>query len=602
MNLLTINGMKKAYTDRILFDKADFSISEGEKVGVIGVNGTGKSTLLKVIAGLEAIEAGEVIKSNKLKINYLSQNPVFTKGMTIYDYVVTRNIVEDNKWEIEGEAKTILNKLGFTDYDAIIDNLSGGQKKRVELAAILLSHCDILILDEPTNHMDNEMASWLETYLQKRKEALIMVTHDRYFLDRIVNRIVEIDKGKIYNYKGRYAQYLEQKALREDIEQSSERKRQSILRVELEWLRRGARARSTKQKAHIQRVDELRNADAPIEVDSLNMSSISQRLGKKTIEIKGLSKAYGDRCLINDYNYIFLNGDRIGIIGQNGCGKSTLIKMIMGEIKPDKGIIDIGSTVKIGYFSQENEYLPENLRVIDYVKDTAEYVNTTTGTITASQMLTRFLFNDTLQYQTIGRLSGGEKRRLYLLKVLMEAPNVLILDEPTNDLDIQTMAIFEEYLDNFDGIVIAVSHDRYFLNRVIDRIFAFTQDGLITQYEGNYDDYLAAVESDLSSLLESKKNIDNKDLQGEKGKQKTRVDKLKMTYNEKREFENIDQDITKLETKIEELDQEIIAVATDFIKLSACMKEKEATQLELEEKMERWMYLTDLNDQINEQE
>lgn len=597
MNYLTINGMKKSYTDRILFDNADFSIGEGEKVGVIGVNGTGKSTLLKVAAGLEPLDAGEVIKANKVKINTLFQNPLLPAGMSIYDYVVTSNIVGDNHWEIEGEAKTILTKLGFTDYSLLVDTLSGGQKKRAALAAVLLSPCEILILDEPTNHMDDEMISWLEGYLKRRKEALIMVTHDRYFLDRIVNRIVEVDKGKIYSYKGGYADFLEQKTLREEIEQAGERKRQSILRVELEWLKRGARARSTKQKAHIQRIETLQNADSPVADDALQMSSINQRMGKKTIEIEGVAKAYGSRVLIKDFNYIFLNGDRIGIIGKNGCGKSTLMKLIMGEIQPDKGTIEKGSTVKIGYFSQENEYLPEDVRVIDYIKDTAEFIKTTSGTVTASQMLTRFLFNDTLQYQKINRLSGGEKRRLYLLKVLMEAPNVLILDEPTNDLDIQTMAVFEEYLEHFEGIVIAVSHDRYFLNKMADRIFAFGEDGTLKQYEGNYEDYAAALKEEPDY---SKNNSLQKDTgKAERSRQRAETDKPKMSFKEKREFETIEEDIAALEEKIEKLGKEIQGASTDFVKLTEYMKEKEAAQSLLEEKMDRWMYLTELNEKIN---
>ena len=596
MNLLTINGMKKSYTDRILFDGADFSISEGEKVGVIGVNGTGKSTLLKVIAGLDTVDEGEVAKANKVRINYLCQNPIVTKGMSVYEYVINGNNDHHNKSELEGETKTILNKLGFSDYETLVDNLSGGQKKRVALAIALLTPCDILILDEPTNHMDNEMVEWLEAYLKRRKEALIMVTHDRYFLDRIVNRIVEIDNGKIYNYKGGYADFLEQKTLREEIEISSERKRQSILRVELEWIRRGARARSTKQKAHIKRYEDLRDANSPIAKEKIQMSSINQRLGKKTIEINNLSKAYGVNQLVKDFTYIFLNGDRIGIIGNNGCGKSTLIKMIMDQVEPDSGTIEKGTTIKIGYFSQENESLPENRRVIDYIKDTAEYIKTVKETITASQMLTRFLFNDTLQYQTIDRLSGGEKRRLYLLKILMEAPNVLILDEPTNDLDIQTMAIFEDYLDSFDGIVIAVSHDRYFLNRVTDRIFAFTENGIIKQYEGNYDDYLTKLENESSeSISQVKKSTQKTETQREKSKS----EKLKMTFKEKFEFENIDKNISDLEEKIAELEKGIEASSTDFIKLTELIKEKEERQTELDEKMDRWVYLNDLNDKIN---
>ncbi|MBQ9700053.1 MAG: ABC-F family ATP-binding cassette domain-containing protein, partial [Lachnospiraceae bacterium] len=461
MNLLTIKNFSKSITDKTLFTNTDFSINECEKIGVIGVNGTGKSTLLKIVAGVMDTDEGEVIKAGKVKIKYLPQNPEFPEGITIYDYVISQNANEHNSWNVEGEAKNILNILGFNDYSQIVDKLSGGQKKRVALAATLLSDCDILILDEPTNHLDSYMSAWLEDYLKKSRAALIMVTHDRYFLDRVCNSIAEIDGGKIYRYTGGYEKFLEEKTLREDIALASERKRQSILRVELEWIQRGARARSTKQKAHIQRYEALRDMEGPKQTEKLQMGSVSSRLGNKTIELTGITKSYGDKKLIDDFNYIFLADDRIGIVGENGCGKSTLLKIITGGITPDEGTIDIGQTVKIGYFSQENEYLPENMRVIDYIRDTAEFVETEDGVISAVKMLERFLFDSTLQYQRIEKLSGGEKRRLYLLKILMEAPNVLILDEPTNDLDISTMMILEDYLDNFKGIVISVSHDRY---------------------------------------------------------------------------------------------------------------------------------------------
>ena len=399
MNLLTINGMKKSYTDKLLFDNADFSIGEGDKVGIIGVNGTGKTTLLKIVAGIDHVDDGTVTKANKVKINYLPQNPIIEKGMTVFEYVISEQEDVINHSELEGNAKSMLNTLGFPDFNVKTDFLSGGQKKRLALVKILLSHCDILILDEPTNHMDNEMTQWLEDFLFKLKISLIMVTHDRYFLDKVVNRIVEIDEGKIYNYKGKYEDFLEQKTLREEIEIASERKRQSILKVELEWIRRGARARSTKQKAHIQRYENLRDAKGLTVKENFEMSSISSRLGKKTIELNSISKYYDETSYIKDFTYIFLNGERIGIVGKNGCGKSTLLKIICGKIKADSGSIDIGSTVNIGYFTQENENLPENERVIDYIKETAEYIKTKTETITASQMLKRFLFNDTLQYQ-----------------------------------------------------------------------------------------------------------------------------------------------------------------------------------------------------------
>ena len=618
MNLLTIKNFSKSITDKTLFTNTDFSINECEKIGVIGVNGTGKSTLLKIVAGVMDTDEGEVIKAGKVKIKYLPQNPEFPEGITIYDYVISQNANEHNSWNVEGEAKNILNILGFNDYSQIVDKLSGGQKKRVALAATLLSDCDILILDEPTNHLDSYMSAWLEDYLKKSRAALIMVTHDRYFLDRVCNSIAEIDGGKIYRYTGGYEKFLEEKTLREDIALASERKRQSILRVELEWIQRGARARSTKQKAHIQRYEALRDMEGPKQTEKLQMGSVSSRLGNKTIELTGITKSYGDKKLIDDFNYIFLADDRIGIVGENGCGKSTLLKIITGGITPDEGTIDIGQTVKIGYFSQENEYLPENMRVIDYIRDTAEFVETEDGVISAVKMLERFLFDSTLQYQRIEKLSGGEKRRLYLLKILMEAPNVLILDEPTNDLDISTMMILEDYLDNFKGIVISVSHDRYFLNRMANRIFAYekndmTGDTTIKQYEGNYDDYIEKSGVDpynisrlkataggaaTSGITDNTKNASPVD---SKSTWKQRSDKLKMTYKEQKEFETIDEDIARLEAELESLDKEMLNNATNSVKLSELATKKDEVQSALDEKMERWVYLNDLNDQIQAQ-
>ncbi len=599
MNLLTIKNFSKAITDKVLFENTDFSINEGEKIGVIGVNGTGKSTLLKIIAGVMDTDEGEVVKANKVKINYLSQNPQFEEGITIYDYVISKNENEHNAWNVEGEAKNILNILGFTDYSQVVDELSGGQKKRVALAATLLRDCDILILDEPTNHLDSYMSAWLEEYLKKSRAALVMVTHDRYFLDRVCNGIAEIDGGKVYRYTGGYEKFLEEKTLREDIAIASERKRQSILRVELEWIQRGARARSTKQKAHIQRYEALRDMEGPKVTEKLQMGSVSSRLGNKTIELSNISKKFGDRTIIEDFNYIFLADDRIGIVGENGCGKSTLMKIITGAIEPDSGGVEIGQTVKIGYFSQENEYLPDDMKVIDYIRDTAEFVETEDGVISAVKMLERFLFNSTLQYQMIGRLSGGEKRRLYLLKILMEAPNVLILDEPTNDLDIATMMILEDYLDTFNGIVISVSHDRYFLNRMATRIFAYEKNPAtghmtINQYEGNYDDYMSkrpAQEESMNGKTQDKPKA-------EKANVKPRIEKLKMSYKEMKEFETIDEDIANLEEKIAGLEKEMVKNATDFVQLNKCAKEKEEAENLLAEKMDRWVYLNDLNDRI----
>lgn len=607
-NLLTIKNFSKSITDKVLFQNTDFSINEGEKIGVIGVNGTGKSTLLKMLSGIMETDQGEVMKANKVKISYLPQEPEFEPGISIYDYVISKNDFAHEQWNLEGEAKSILNILGFEDYGQLADTLSGGQRKRVALAAILLCGCDILILDEPTNHLDSEMSAWLEEYLKKTKAALVMVTHDRYFLDRVCNVIVEIEGGKVYRYIGGYEKYLEEKTLREEIAVASERKRQSILRVELEWMQRGARARSTKQKAHIQRYEALRDMEGPKEKEQLEMSSLSSRLGNKTVELQGVSKSFGEKNVIRDFTYIFLANDRIGIVGKNGCGKSTLLKIIMGELTPDSGTVELGQTVNIGYFSQENEHLPQNKRVIDYIKDTAEFVQTPDGVVSATKMLERFLFDSTLQYQMIQRLSGGEKRRLYLLKILMEAPNVLILDEPTNDLDIATMMILEDYLDSFKGIVISVSHDRYFLNRMTNRIFAYETDEVtgesrIRQYEGNYDDYMQKRREEQGN----EENIaaqGSPEVSGKKEKssnQKPKSSKLKMSYKEQREYETIDDEIAKLEEAIANYEKEMRQYATDFVKLNECMKEKEEAEAKLEEKMERWVYLNDLQEAIENQ-
>ena len=466
MNIVTIEHLTKSYTERLLFDDTAFSVSEGEKIGLIGINGTGKSTLLKIVAGLEEPDQGTVVRSRGLDIRYLPQNPEFDPKDNVIQAVLKDNQGHDHVWDIESQAKSMLNKLGITEQEALMGTLSGGQKKRVALASVLLSTAKLLILDEPTNHLDSSMADWLEEYLKKFKGALLMITHDRYFLDSVTNRIVELDKGKLYSYQTNYQGFLKLKAERLDMAAASERKRQSILRVELEWMQRGARARSTKQKAHIQRYEALRDQKAPETDGRVEMESAASRLGRTTVEISDLSKSYGDKVLLKDFTYIFLKDDRIGIIGPNGAGKSTLMKMIAGWVEPDNGTIEIGQTVRMGYFSQENEEMDETLRVIDYIKNVAEYVKTRDGSISASQMLERFLFPSHMQYTVIGKLSGGERRRLYLLRILMDAPNVILLDEPTNDLDIQTLTILEDYLDSFQGIVVTVSHDRYFLDRV----------------------------------------------------------------------------------------------------------------------------------------
>ncbi|MCC2164342.1 ABC-F family ATP-binding cassette domain-containing protein [Brotaphodocola catenula] len=627
MSLITIEHLTKSYTERLLFDDTSFSIGDGEKVGLIGINGTGKSTLLKIVAGLEEPDDGSVIRRRNLYIRYLPQIPQFMPGDSVLDSIVRDNRNEPHftsREEIEASAKTILTKLGIYDFTAKVETLSGGQRKRVALTSVLLSTADLLILDEPTNHLDSEMADWLEDYLKKFRGALLMITHDRYFLDSVTNRIVELDKGKLYSYQSNYEGFLKLKAERLDMMAASERKRQSILRTELAWMQRGARARSTKQKAHIQRYEALRDQEAPELTDGqVEMESISSRLGRTTVEIEHLSKAYGDKVLMRDFNYVFLKNDRIGIIGPNGSGKSTLMKMIAGWVKPDSGTIEIGQTVKLGYFSQENEDMDVSLKVIDYIRNVAEYVQTKDGSISASQMLERFLFPSSVQYTTISRLSGGERRRLYLLRILMSAPNVLLLDEPTNDLDIRTLMILEDYLDSFQGIVITVSHDRYFLDRVVRRIFAFEGDGNVVQYEGGFTDYQVAYQRKLAqgegsgmsggsgsqggnggagsasgadgAGMESGASV--KSSQDGRAHQK----KLKFSYKEQKEWETIEDEIAGLEEAIESLDAQIAVSATDYGKLNQLMTEKAEKEAQLEEKMDRWVYLNDLAEQIEAQ-
>ena len=598
MNLVTAEHLTKSYTERLIFDDTDFSINEGDKIGLIGVHGTGKSTLLKLVAGLEEPDSGTIVRGRNLAIRYLSQNPVFEKGETVLESIIRENDGHDHVWDFESQAKSMLNKLGITNHHEVVDHLSGGQKKRVALASVLLSTADLLILDEPTNHLDSEMAEWLEEYLKKFRGALLMITHDRYFLDSVTNCIVELDNGKLYRYQANYEGFLE-------------RKRQSILRVELEWVKRGARARTTKQKGRLQRYEDLKNQKGPTEELSVEMESVSSRLGRTTVELSDICKAYGDKVLIKDYTYFFLKNDRIGYIGPNGSGKSTLMKIIAGWEKPDSGTIEIGQTVKMGYFSQENEDMDTSLKVIDYIKNVAEYVKTKDGSISASQMLERFLFPPSVQYTVIGKLSGGERRRLYLLKILMDAPNVLILDEPTNDLDIKTLMILEDYLDSFQGIVITVSHDRYFLDRVVRRIFAFEGDGVIRQYEGGFTDYQIKKEAEMAALGETagsgagakggKAAAAANAAEPEKKTEKPREKKLKFTYMEQREWDTIEDDMAALEDKIADLDAQIAASATNYGKLRELMAAKEETEAKLEEKMERWMYLNDLAEKIAEQ-
>ena len=607
MNLLNLENISKSYGERFLFKNANFTLDEGEKVGIIGINGTGKSTLLRIIAGAEEVDEGKVTIANHVVIRFLTQHPVFKEGATVLECVLEGNVTEQNKWSIESEAKSMLNELGIMDFDAIADTLSGGQRKRIALAQTLLSDADILILDEPTNHLDTSMADWLEQYLKSFKGALVMVTHDRYFLDSVSNRIVEIDKSNIYSYQANYSGFLALKAEREEMELASERKRQSILRVELEWMKRGARARSTKQKARIERYETLREQKGPQTDGTVEISSVYTRMGKTTVELSHLSKAYGDKVLLRDFNYIFLKNDRIGFIGENGCGKSTLMKMLIGKVQPDEGDITIGQTIKIGYYAQEIEsvdttspaYMNPNKRVIDYIRDTAEFVRTADGSVSASKMLEKFLFEGEEQYSLIGKLSGGEKRRLNLLRVLMEEPNVLILDEPTNDLDIKTLTILEDYLDYFEGIVIIVSHDRYFLDRTVRRIFAFEGNGKVTQYEGGYTDYQARVQELEGDTDSPKKPVEKEKSAGRKTWNKEQ--KLKFTWQEKKDYETIDSEIADLEEKISSLEAQMLKCASDFVKLNELTKEKEDAEALLEEKMERWMYLSELAEKIENQ-
>lgn len=614
MNILSLENITHSYTERKLFDEASFYLHEGEKVGIIGINGTGKSTLLKIMAGLEIPDEGQVIKASNMMIHYLPQNPIFNEEDTVLESV--QNMIHHHANEDElVKAKAMMTRLGITDFEQKTSELSGGQRKRLALVSVLITPCDILILDEPTNHLDSEMAEWLENQLRGFRGALVMVTHDRYFLDSVTNRIIELDKGKIYSYNEKYSGFLERKAEREASAKASERKRQSILRKEIEWMQRGARARSTKQKAHIQRYENLKNQKGIVQDEKIELSSIKSRMGKTTIELENISKAYDCKVLINDFSYNFLKGDRVGFVGKNGCGKTTLMKIIDGRIEPDSGSVNIGQTIKIGYYTQEIEnnkeagiaYMNPDDRVIDYIKNTAEFVRTEEGLVSASVMLERFLFEPSQQYSKIEKLSGGEKRRLNLLRVLMEAPNVLIVDEPTNDLDIETMTILEDYLDSFDGIVITVSHDRYFLDRVVRRIFSFEENGVIDQYEGGYTDYINRKKEkgllEENALLKTKSSSAGKSDSDktEKEEYKIRNKKLKFSYNEQREYETIEDDIAKLEEKIEKLDGEIVKNATNSVKLRELMESKEETETLLMEKMDRWEYLEDLAKKIEEQ-
>lgn len=598
MNIINIEHISKIYGEKTIFDDASFGIQEGDRIGIVGINGTGKSTLLKMIAGEATPDSGQIIRQNGLKIAYVPQNPVFPDDADIRSFAFDRGDGED--WQVE----SCLTELGIREYDTPIAHLSGGQKRRVVLAKVLAQDFDVLLLDEPTNHLDGGMITWLEEYLRSCRSTILMVTHDRYFLDRVTNRILEISHGKMYGYDADYSGFLELKAAREEMELASERKRQSVLRMELEWAKRGCRARTTKQKARLERLEALKNGKAPLRDQTVELDSVETRMGKKTIELHHVSKSYGEKKILEDFTYIVLKNQRVGIIGPNGCGKSTLVKMIAGLVEPDFGHIEIGDTVKIGYFAQEEQDMDDSQRVIDYVKDIAEYITTKDGKISASQLLERFLFTPDMQYAPIGKLSGGEKRRLYLLGVLAENANVLLFDEPGNNLDIPTLTILEDYLNAFSGIVIAVSHDRYFLDNMADRIFELDGMGHAVQYEGGYTDYLEAKKrrGGEDAGVSGSGSCREKEAGSTKDWKKNRPQKLKFSYKEQREYETIDTDIAALEEKLESIERQIEANATNSVKLKELMEEQERTNALLEEKMERWVYLNDLAEKIAEQE
>ncbi len=602
MSIINIEHVSKIYGDKTIFEDVSFGIQEGDKIGIVGINGMGKTTLLRLVTGEENPDAGKIIRQNGVRIAALSQNPEYLPDQSVEEFAMAG--APDAGWKVQ----SILNQLGISDYSVKMGELSGGQRRRAALSKALAGEFDLLLLDEPTNHLDEEMIRWLEDYLRNFRGTLLMVTHDRYFLDKVTNRILEINHGKLYGYDADYSGFLKLKAEREEMELAAERKRQSVLRIELEWAKRGCRARSTKQQARLMRLEALKNGQAPVSDQTVELDAVTARMGKKTIELHKVTKKYGGHMLVKEFDYIFLKNQRIGIVGPNGCGKSTLLKMIAGEAVPDGGSIEIGETVKIGYFAQEEQEMDDKKRVIDYVKDIAEYIKTSEGRIGASAMLERFLFTPDMQYAPIGKLSGGEKRRLYLLGVLCKEVNVLILDEPGNNLDIPTLTILEDFLSSFAGIIITVSHDRYFLDNVADRIFAFEGDGKLTQYEGGYTDYLEAREQK-SLAEESSENApgkkaseaqdkaQEKEASGRAWKQ-NRPQKLKFSYKEQKEFETIDEVIAGLEEKVEEINGEILKNATNSAKLSELMKEKEQTEKELEEKMERWIYLNELNEEI----
>lgn len=608
MILLSAEKVYKGYSERQLLDGCSLAIGDGEKIGLIGINGTGKSTLLKVMAGIDPPDSGIVTRAGGVRVAYLPQNPLFDGETTVLQQVMKGVAIDEERAKDakviqqadEYQCKSILNQLGLGDYDQKIAQLSGGQKRRVALACALAAEAEVLILDEPTNHIDSEMVDWLEGYLKRFQGALLMVTHDRYFLERVVNRIVELDHGKLYSYPANYSQYLELKAQREEMALATERKRQSLYRKELAWIQRGARARSTKAQFRVDRFEQLKNSEYVPDQSKLEVSALSSRLGRKIIEIDNISKAFDGKQLVRDFSYNLLRGDRIGIIGPNGYGKTTLVRMICGLLEPDSGTIVRGDTVKIGYFSQESfigEEFDPSVKAVDYIRSISQEIQTPEGTLSASQMMEKFLFPSELQYTEIGRLSGGERRRLYLLRVLMEAPNVLVLDEPTNDLDIETLAVLEDYLESFPGVVIAVSHDRYFLDKLMNHVFVLAGNGEVRHYIGGYADYRADVAEQERIKKQSTASVSN----GEKRDGRNQREKLKFSFKEQREYEQIDQVIAELEEKIEETEQQIRSNSSDYTALQQLTQEKEELEEQLAQKMVRWVYLNDLAERIAEQ-
>ena len=615
MILLNAEKISKGYSDRQLLDGCSLAVGEGDKIGLIGVNGTGKSTLLKVMAGVDFPDSGTVTRSGGVRVAYLPQNPEFAPETTVLQQVITGVAIDKARAKEakvvqqadEYQCKSILTQLGLSDYDQPIGQLSGGQKRRVALACALAAESEVLILDEPTNHIDSEMVDWLESYLKRYQGAILMVTHDRYFLERVVNRIVELDRGKLYSYPANYSQYLELKAQREEMALATERKRQSLYRKELAWIQRGARARSTKAQFRVDRFEELKKPGYVPDQSKLEVSALSSRLGKKIVEIEQISKSFDGKVLVKDFSYNLLKGDRVGIIGPNGYGKTTLVRMICGLLEPDQGRIVRGETVRIGYFSQESfagEDFDPTVKAIDYIRHISQEIQTPEGTLTAAQMMEKFLFPVDLQYTEIGRLSGGERRRLYLLRVLMEAPNVLVLDEPTNDLDIETLAVLEDYLEQFPGVVIAVSHDRYFLDKLMNHVFVLAGNGEVRHYTGGYADYRADVAAERQRLA-AQQRLDSQPLPNSSPKKpsggRSHQEKLKFSFKEQREYEEIDGVIAGLEEKIAQTEALIAQNASDYAALQELTAEKEELEAQLTAKMERWVYLNDLAERIEAQ-